>query len=58
MLAGDCSQRSLQVHRMRIRLDALKREQDTMIQEMERSIMKREQIAVRYKVSSSMYNDM
>ena len=42
---------AMQIHRMRIRLEALKREQDQMIQEMERSIMKREQIAVRYKVS-------
>jgi hypothetical protein len=42
-----------QIHRMRIRLDTLKREQDVMIQEMERSIMKREQIAVRFKVNKS-----
>jgi hypothetical protein len=43
---------------MRIRLDTLKREQDVMIQEMERSVMKREQIAVRFKVRKSIHTAM
>ncbi|CAM9746181.1 unnamed protein product, partial [Scytosiphon promiscuus] len=41
-----------EIHRMRIRLEGLKREQERMIQEMERTIAKREQIAVRYKAKS------
>jgi hypothetical protein len=49
---------SVQIHRMRIRLDTLKREQDVMIQEMERSVMKREQIAVRFKVRKSIHTAM
>lgn len=46
---GEVKGMEREIHRMRIRLETLKREQELMIQEMERAIMKREQIAVRYK---------
>merc|ERR1712070_692430 len=38
-----------EIHRMRLRLETLKREQERMIVEMERSIYKRESISVRFK---------
>eukprot|EP00611_Tribonema_gayanum_P002483 TRINITY_DN11854_c0_g1_i1.p1 TRINITY_DN11854_c0_g1~~TRINITY_DN11854_c0_g1_i1.p1 ORF type:complete len:974 (+),score=491.39 TRINITY_DN11854_c0_g1_i1:44-2965(+) len=46
---GEVKGMEREIHRMRVRLDTLKREQETMIQDMEQAIMKREQIAVRYK---------
>merc|ERR1712022_102678 len=38
-----------EIHRMRLRLETLKREQERMIVEMERSIYKRESISLRFK---------
>jgi hypothetical protein len=38
-----------EVHRMRVRLDTLKREQERLVTEMERAIYKREMIEARFK---------
>lgn len=45
-----------EIHRMELRLDALKREQERLVVEMERSIVKRSTIETRYKGSKSMNN--
>jgi hypothetical protein len=38
-----------EIHRMRLRYEAIKRDQDRMVSEMERAVMKREVIAQKYK---------
>ncbi|CAM9386456.1 unnamed protein product [Ascophyllum nodosum] len=50
---GEVHTMEREIHRMRIRLDGLKREQERMIQEMEGAIIKRDQIATRFKGRSN-----
>ena len=42
-----------EIHRMRLRYEAIKRDQDRMVNEMERAVMKREVIAQKYKKNPS-----
>jgi coiled-coil domain-containing protein 40 len=42
-----------EIHRMRLRYEAIKRDQDRMVSEMERAVMKREVIAQKYKKNPS-----
>ena len=46
---GEIRAMEKEIHRMKIRLDALQREQEKMISDMERAIVKREAIAVRFR---------
>ena len=46
---GEIKAMEIEIHRMRMRLEGLQREQETMIKDMERGIAKRESITLRYK---------
>ena len=46
---GEIKAMEIEIHRMKMRLEGLQREQEAMIKEMERGIAKREAITLRYK---------